>query len=123
MEIVIVGSGFSGTVIAREIAEHMQANIRIIEKRSHIAGNMYDETDKHGIIVQHYGPHILITNNYSVVKYLERFSDTYQFFVKILSEIDGHYVRLPFNFLTLQQLKRLIAAGALEMIHKRKRLL
>jgi UDP-galactopyranose mutase len=103
MEIVVVGSGFSGTVVAREMAEY-GANVRVIEKRPHIAGNMYDETDEHGILVQHYGPHMIITDNYSVVSYLEKFSDSYQFFVKILSEIDGRYVRLPFNFLTVQQL-------------------
>ncbi|MCL2749544.1 MAG: UDP-galactopyranose mutase [Coriobacteriia bacterium] len=104
MNVVVVGCGFSGAVVAREIAEHTQATVHIIEKRPHIAGNMFDKIDENGIMVQHYGPHMLITNNYSVVEYLQRFSGSYQFFVKILSEIDGKYVRLPFNFLTLQQL-------------------
>ena len=103
MEVVVIGSGFSGTVVAREAADY-GAKVRVIEKRSHIAGNMYDEIDEHGILVQHYGPHMIITDDYSVVSYLEKFSDSYQFFVKILSEIDGRYVRLPYSFITLQQL-------------------
>lgn len=104
LNIIVVGSGFSGSVIARELAERLNQPVKIIEKRPHIAGNMYDEMDQHGIIVQKYGPHTLFTNNYAVVRYLKKFGEEYQYFVKLKSEIDGRYVRLPFNLLTLQQL-------------------
>ena len=42
---VVVGSGFAGSVTARELAEKGGMRVLIIEKRAHIAGNMYDEYD------------------------------------------------------------------------------
>ena len=102
--IIVVGTGFSGSVIARKIAEELGYKVRVIERRGHIAGNMYDETDANGILLQKYGPHMVITDHYKVVKYLMKYSDFFKFTVKLLSYIDGEYVRLPFNFETMQQL-------------------
>lgn len=103
-KIVVVGSGFSGTVIARKIAEELSRPVTVIEKRKHIAGNMYDETDEHGILVQKYGPHVVVTNRWSIIDYLKQYSEMFKHTVKELSFIDGNYVRLPFNFETVQQL-------------------
>ena len=103
-KIVVVGTGFSGTILAREIAEKMNREVIVIEKRPHIAGNMYDEMDEHGILVQKYGPHVLVTNKYSVIEYLSQYSEMFKHVVKELSYIDGQYVRLPFNFESAQQL-------------------
>lgn len=103
-EIIVVGSGFSGTVIARKIAEELGRHVTVVEKRPHIAGNMYDEIDDHGILVQKYGPHVLVTNEWKVIAFLSRFSEMFQHTVKELSYIDGHYVRLPFNFESIQQM-------------------
>lgn len=102
--IVVVGSGFSGAIIARKIAEEKNQKVTVIEKRPHIAGNMYDEVDEHGILVQKYGPHVLVTNEWGVIEYLSQFSEMFQHTVKELSYIDGRYVRLPFNFESIQQL-------------------
>lgn len=102
--IVVVGTGFSGSIIAREIAEKLNRPVTIVEKRSHIAGNMFDEIDDHGILVQRYGPHVLVTNEWSVISYLSRFSEMFPHTVKELSEIDGKYIRLPFNFESIQQM-------------------
>ena len=65
-----------------------------VEKRDHIAGNMFDEMDEHGILVQRYGPHVLVTDEWSVIAYLAQFSEMFPHTVKELSEIDGRYVRL-----------------------------
>ena len=102
--IIVVGAGFSGSIIARRIAEDMNQNVRIIEKRNHIGGNAYDEYDENGILIQKYGPHYLNTNNYNVIKYLKQFADLYPHDAKLLSYIDGEYIQLPFNFKTMQQL-------------------
>ncbi len=103
-KIIIVGSGFSGSIIAREIAEKLNREVLVIEKRAHIAGNMYDKVDKHGIRIHMYGPHVLVTDRWFIMKYLQRFSEFYKHPVKELSYIDGKYVRLPFNFESVQQL-------------------
>lgn len=111
-KIVVVGTGFSGAILARKIAEEGHA-VTVIEKRNHIAGNMYDEMDDHGILVQKYGPHVLVTNRWRVMEYLLQYTELFKHVVKELSFIDGDYVRLPFNFESVQQL---VGPGKAEML-------
>lgn len=101
---IVVGCGFSGSILARKIAEELDRQVVILEKRPHIGGNMYDEYDEHGILIQRYGPHFLNTNNYAVIRFLKQYTELFPHFTKLLSYIDGQYIRLPFNFLTVQQL-------------------
>ena len=103
-KIIVVGSGFSGSILARKIAEELKREVIILEKRSHIGGNMYDEYNESGILVQIYGPHFLNTNNFVVIKFLQQYGELFPHNTKLLSFIDGKYVRLPFNFTTVQQL-------------------
>lgn len=97
MKYLIVGAGFSGAVIARELAEAGH-NVRVIEKRNHVAGNAYDYTNEHGIRVHEYGPHLFHTNNKEVYDYLGKFTEwvPYHHKVKALLE-DGRYATLPVN--------------------------
>ena len=69
MKYLVVGAGFSGAVVARELAEagHL---VSVIEARDHVAGNAYDSIDDHGIRVHKYGPHLFHTNNKKVYNYL-----------------------------------------------------
>ena len=97
MKYLIVGAGFSGAVIARELAEAGHS-VRVIEKRNHVAGNAYDYTNEHGIRVHEYGPHLFHTNNKEVYDYLGKFTEwvPYHHKVKALLE-DGRYATLPVN--------------------------
>jgi len=104
VSIIVVGSGFSGSILARKVAEELDQKVLVVEKRSHIGGNMYDEYDDHGILVQKYGPHFLNTNKYSVIRFLRQYAELFPFAVELLSFVDGRHVRLPFNFETVQQL-------------------
>lgn len=103
-KIIVVGSGFSGSILARKISEELDRKVLVVEKRPHIGGNMYDEVDEHGILIQRYGPHFLNTNKYSIIRYLSQYTELFPFATELLSFIDGRYVRLPFNFETVQQL-------------------
>lgn len=103
-KIIVVGAGFSGSIIARKIAEEMGRRVSVIERRSHIGGNAYDEVDENGILVQKYGPHYLNTNKFFIIEYLKQYAELFPRCAKLLSFIDGKYVRLPFNFETVQQL-------------------
>lgn len=103
-KVIVVGSGFSGAILARKTAEELGREVLVIEKRGHIGGNMYDETDEHGILIQKYGPHFLNTNQYRVIRYLGQYGELFPFAVQLMSSIDGRYVRLPFNFESVQQL-------------------
>ena len=54
--VMIVGCGLSGIIAARELAD--QGNkVLIFEKRRHIGGNIFDEKNADGFLIQKYGPH------------------------------------------------------------------
>ena len=103
-EFIVVGSGFSGSILARRIAEELNRNVLVLEKRAHVGGNVYDEYDDNGILIQKYGPHFLNTNKYFIIEFLNQYATLFPHYTKLLSFIDEKYVRLPFNFLTVQQL-------------------
>ena len=94
---VIVGSGFAGSVTARELAERGGMRVLIIERRAHIAGNMYDERDEAGILVHRYGPHIFHTNDRRIFSYLRRWSGFTSYQHKVLADWHGTYLPVPFN--------------------------
>ncbi len=96
-KILVVGAGFSGAVIARELAEAGH-NVTVIDSRLHVAGNAYDYVNEHGIRVHKYGPHLFHTKNKQVYDYLGRFTEwvPYQHKVKAVLS-DGTYVTLPVN--------------------------
>ncbi len=94
---VVVGSGFAGSVTARELAEKGGMRVLIIEKRAHIAGNMYDEYDDAGILMHRYGPHIFHTNDNRVFTYLRRFAGWMGYQHHVLADWHGTYLPVPFN--------------------------
>lgn len=102
--IIVVGCGGSGVLIARKIAEELGYPVKIVERRSHIAGNMYDEIDKHGFLIQKYGPHHFYTNNYQIFRVFEQYGEFFTHHYKSKNLIDGQYRSMPFNFYTLQEL-------------------
>lgn len=97
---LIVGAGFSGAVLARELADNGN-RVHVIDKRSHIAGNAYDYMNDLGLRVHKYGPHIFHTNNQRVVDWLKPYATwiPYKHVVEGMLE-DGNYVPIPPNTIT-----------------------
>ncbi len=93
---LVVGSGFAGSVCARQFAD-AGMKVLIIEKRAHIAGNMYDEYDDAGILVHRYGPHIFHTNDQKAFNYLRMFSGWINYQHRVLADWYGTYMPVPFN--------------------------
>ena len=92
---LIVGAGFSGATIARELAEAGH-RVTVIDQRSHIAGNAYDATNEHGIRVHHYGPHIFHTDNEEVFEYLSRFTEWTEYRHRVQAMLEtGECVPFP----------------------------
>ena len=97
-DVVIVGTGFTGSVIARQLVDNLNASILMIEKRKHVAGNMYDEKDENGIWVHRYGPHSFFTDDKEILEYVQRFSEWKPLNVTAKVCIDDELYSLPFGF-------------------------
>jgi UDP-galactopyranose mutase len=117
--VLIVGAGFAGSVVARELAD-ADCHVRIIDKRPHIAGNAYDELDAHGVLVHRYGPHIFHTNGERIFQYLSRFTEWRPYEHKVRGVVDGQSYPFPINRDTLNQLYGLDLdeAGAAEFFEQ-----
>ena len=99
-EALIIGAGLSGAVIARCLAEK-GTRISILERRDHIAGNMYDYRDNHGFLVQKYGPHTFHTKEKYLFDHMCRFEDWQEYKLTCGAVWDGKYTPTPFNFTTI----------------------
>lgn len=101
---LIVGAGFSGAVLARELSENLDCKILVIDSRSHIGGNCHTERDTGtGVMVHKYGPHIFNTNHEDVWQYVNRFG-TFRPFVNRVKAISSRGVfSLPINLMTINQ--------------------
>lgn len=100
MDFLIIGCGLTGSVVARHLAERGK-RVVIWERRAHIAGNMYDYVESHGILVHKYGPHIFHTNKKEIFDYICRFSKWNPFKLIYMTEMDGIITPTPFNFQTI----------------------
>lgn len=103
MKILVVGAGFAGATVARELAEAGHS-VLVIDKRNHVAGNAYDYVNEHGIRVHRYGPHLWHTSNDEVQEWASRFTEwvPYRHQVQALLE-DGTHVPLPINHETIEE--------------------
>ncbi len=99
---LVVGAGYAGAVCARRLAEACNFRIAIVERRDHIAGNAYDYEDEAGILVHKYGPHIYHTYNDRVHSFLSRFTEWTDYQHKVLANIHGTLMPVPFNHQSLK---------------------
>jgi UDP-galactopyranose mutase len=101
--VLVVGAGFAGASYARTMAE-AGYEVDVIDSRSHLGGNAYDEVDATGARVHRYGPHLFHTNNSGVVRWLQRFGSfvPYEHRAEALLG-DGRRVPLPVNRTTISQ--------------------
>ena len=101
-EILIAGAGFSGSVVARVLAEKGY-NVTIFEQRSTIAGNAFDE-NINNIVSQKYGPHIFHTSNKEVVDFLSNYTEWFEYKHSVKGLVDGKLIPIPFNLTSLETL-------------------
>lgn len=94
---LIVGCGFAGVVCARRLAESCGWHVCVLERRDHIAGNAYDCYDEAGVLIHKYGPHIYHTTSQRVHSFLSRFCEWTDYQHKVLANIHGTYMPVPFN--------------------------
>ena len=99
---VIVGAGLYGAVFAHEAASKGKS-VLVLEKRSHIGGNVYTEKVE-GISVHKYGAHIFHTNNKEVWDYVNRFAVFNRYTNSPVANYKGDLYSLPFNMYTFNKM-------------------
>lgn len=102
MNYLVVGSGLFGAVFANEAAK-LGHNIRVLEKKSHLAGNIHTQKIE-GIQVHTYGPHIFHTKMKYVWDYINQFADFNRFINRPMANFNGELYNLPFNMNTFNKL-------------------
>ena len=101
--IAIVGAGFSGAVIANQLAQ-AGYKVEIFESRPHIAGNCHSERDAEtGVMVHVYGPHIFHTDIERVWEFVNRYSRFMPYVNRVKAITNGAVYTLPINLLTINQ--------------------
>lgn len=101
--VCIVGAGFTGAVIGRELAEAGIASL-IIDERSHIAGNCHTERDaESGVMIHRFGPHIFHTDSERVWDYVRRFGEFKPYVNRVKTTVRGKVYSLPINLHTINQ--------------------
>ena len=113
-DVVIVGAGFAGAVLAERFAAQADKKVLVIERRQRVAGNCFDEVDDNGILIHRYGPHLFHTDFVDVWNYLSQFTEWDVYHHRVKAMVDGQIVPIPFNFNTLQQVFPKLLADRLE---------
>lgn len=99
---LVVGAGLFGAVFAQQ-AHEKGKSVLVIDKRSHIAGNVYTEKIE-GINVHKYGAHIFHTNSKKVWGYVNQFIEFNRFTNSPVANYKGELYSLPFNMYTFNKI-------------------
>lgn len=98
---IIIGCGFAGAVLGRELAESGK-QVLIVDQRNHVGGNCFDSEDEHGVLIHNYGPHIFHTNLKEVYDYLSKYTEWYEYSHEVVGNIYGKELPIPFNLNTMK---------------------
>lgn len=101
-DLIVVGSGLFGAVIAREALDSGK-KVLVLERRNHIGGNCYTEKME-DINVHLYGAHIFRTSDRYIWEYLSRFCEFNNFINSPVANYHGELFNMPFNMNTFHAL-------------------
>lgn len=102
-KIAIVGAGFTGAVIANQLAQ-AGYSVTVFENRDHLAGNSHSARDPETNVMVHiYGPHIFHTDNERVWNFVNQFGEFMPYTNRVKAIYNGRVFTLPINLLTINQ--------------------
>lgn len=99
-DFLVVGAGMTGATAARTLAD-VGRTVLLVDRRDHPGGNCHDATDRHGILVHTYGPHIFHTSNRRVWRFLSRFTEWRPYQHRVASLVRGRLLPFPINLDTV----------------------
>ena len=101
---LIIGAGFSGSVLANRLCAQLDCFIEIWDERKHIGGNCYTERDKEtGIMVHTYGPHIFNTDKKEIWDFVNSFVELKPYVHRVKAMSNGKMYSLPVNLNTINR--------------------
>ena len=103
-DVLVVGAGFAGLVVAERLATRFNLRSLVVEKRQHLGGNAYDRYDQHGVLIHPYGPHYFRTNSKRIVDYLNQFTEWKPVAYEIKSYTEDRYWSFPINLNTFEEM-------------------
>jgi UDP-galactopyranose mutase len=103
VDVLIVGAGFSGSVVAERLAQH-GFEVLVVDKRPHVGGNAHDKLDRHGVRIHPYGPHIFHTNAERITRYLSAFTAWRPYEHRVLAKVGAQLVPIPINLETVNRI-------------------
>jgi UDP-galactopyranose mutase len=104
VKVLVIGAGFSGAVLARQLAESGGIESLVIDERKHIGGNCHTERDAEtSVMIHRYGPHIFHTDDEKVWNYISRFAEFGPFVNRVKASIARGVFSLPINLHTINQ--------------------
>ena len=102
-DLLIVGAGPVGCVLAERAAKVKKWSSLIVEKRNHIAGNCYDELNKKGLRIHKYGPHYMRFKKRRIFNYVGQFTKWIKGNYIVKSSVKGELYPIPINLNTLEK--------------------
>ena len=102
-DLVIVGAGPVGCVLAERAANVMGWTCLVLEKRPHVGGNCFDFVHQSGVRLHRYGPHLFRTWNKSLVDYLSEYTEWIPGNYRVQAFHSGEFYPLPINLTTLEK--------------------
>ncbi len=102
VDLLIIGAGPVGCVIAERAASQLGWECLLIDKRPHIAGNCYDRPHENGVLIHQYGPHMFRTSNPDLINYLSAFTEWHPYTHIVKSSVNGKLYPFPINLETLE---------------------
>ncbi len=101
-DVVVVGSGLYGLTMAERVASVLGRRVLVLERRAHLGGNAYSETDPEtGIEIHRYGSHIFHTSNQRVIDYVARFTTFNGYQHRVFTRYRGRIYPMPINLGTM----------------------
>jgi UDP-galactopyranose mutase len=101
---LIIGAGFSGCVLARQLADKLPCRIDIWDERNHLGGNCHTQRDATtGVMVHEYGPHIFNTDKKEIWDYVNSFVEFRPYVHRVKAVSNGKIYSMPVNLHTINQ--------------------
>jgi len=107
VDYLVVGSGLTGATIARLLSDNGE-DVAILERRSHIGGNVHDYVHESGVRIHSYGPHYFRTSSDRIWNFVNRFAPFYKYEAIVMSEVCGKLEYWPIH---AESIKRLAGVG------------